>query len=112
MEAPTFCPRHAARSHNWGRPASRSGFRDSFRRAESLRGTNRKNLVSFSHGIHPDECAIRSEDIRMNRDDPRRGTILVAVLWSITLLSALAMATSTTFRGFAAIMVVDRDRIQ
>src|ERR1700730_13008244 len=48
----------------------------------------------------------------MNSDDPRRGTILVAVLWSVALLSALAMAASTTFRGFAGVMAVDRDRIK
>src|ERR1700732_1592816 len=45
-------------------------------------------------------------------NDERRGVVLVAVLWSIALLSALAMAASTTFRGFAGIMVVDRDRVQ
>ncbi len=35
----------------------------------------------------------------------------MAVLWSIALLSALAMAASTSFRSFAGIMVVDRDRV-
>jgi general secretion pathway protein K len=48
----------------------------------------------------------------MKSNDPRRGTILVAVLWSIALLSALAMAASTTFRGFAGVIAIDRDRIQ
>jgi general secretion pathway protein K len=38
--------------------------------------------------------------------------VLVAVLWSIALLSALAMAASITFRGFAGVMVVERDRLQ
>src|SRR5262249_55923209 len=42
----------------------------------------------------------------------RRGIILVTVLWSIALLSALAMAASVTFRGFAGIMTVDRHRIE
>lgn len=48
----------------------------------------------------------------MKRSDPRRGVILVTVLWSIALLSALAMAASVTFRGFAGIMSVERDRVQ
>ncbi len=42
--------------------------------------------------------------------DPRKGVILVTVLWTIALISALAMAASTTFRGFAGIVVLDRDR--
>src|SRR6201999_953609 len=42
----------------------------------------------------------------------RRGFILVAVLWTIALLSALAMATSVTFREFAGIVTVDRDRLR
>ena len=40
------------------------------------------------------------------------GAILVSVLWSIALLSALAMAASTTFRGFSGIMALDRDRVR
>lgn len=48
----------------------------------------------------------------MKRSDPRSGVILVTVLWSIALLSALAMAASVTFRGFAGIMSVERDRVQ
>jgi type II secretory pathway component PulK len=44
--------------------------------------------------------------------DPRRGMVLVAVLWSISLLSALAMAASVTFRGFAGVMAIERDRLQ
>jgi general secretion pathway protein K len=46
------------------------------------------------------------------RTDPRRGVILVAVLWTVALLSALAMATSVTFREFAGIVAVDRDRLR
>jgi general secretion pathway protein K len=38
--------------------------------------------------------------------------VLVTVLWSIALLSALAMAASTTFRGFVGVMAIDRDRVQ
>jgi general secretion pathway protein K len=48
----------------------------------------------------------------MTRIDPRRGMVLVTVLWSISLLSALAMAASVTFRSFAAVMAVERDRVQ
>ena len=48
----------------------------------------------------------------MKRSDPRSGVILVTVLWSIALLSALAMATSVTFRGFAGVMAVERNRVQ
>jgi general secretion pathway protein K len=40
----------------------------------------------------------------------KRGVILLTVLWTVALLTTLAMAASLTFRGFAAIMVVDRDR--
>ncbi|WP_020175959.1 type II secretion system protein GspK [Methyloferula stellata] len=46
----------------------------------------------------------------MSRHDPRSGIILVVVLWTIALISALAMAASTTFRGFANIVALDRDR--
>jgi general secretion pathway protein K len=48
----------------------------------------------------------------MRRSDPRSGVILVTVLWSIALLSALAMAAAVTFRGFAGVMAVERDRVQ
>jgi general secretion pathway protein K len=48
----------------------------------------------------------------MKRGDSRRGMVLVTVLWSISLLSALAMAASVTFRGFAWVMAVERDRVQ
>jgi len=48
----------------------------------------------------------------MKRGDPRSGVILVTVLWSIALLSALAMAAAVTFRGFAGVMAVERDRVQ
>jgi general secretion pathway protein K len=46
----------------------------------------------------------------VSRRDPRSGIVLVTVLWSIALISALAMAASTTFRGFAGIVALDRDR--
>jgi general secretion pathway protein K len=48
----------------------------------------------------------------MRRSDPRRGVVLVTVLWTISLLSALVMAASVTFRGFAGVMAVERDRVQ
>jgi general secretion pathway protein K len=48
----------------------------------------------------------------MTRSDSRRGMVLVAVLWAISLLSALAMAASVNFRGFAGVMAVERDRVQ
>jgi general secretion pathway protein K len=48
----------------------------------------------------------------MTRSDRRRGIILVTVLWVVALLSALAMATAVTFRGFAGIVALDRDRVQ
>jgi len=46
------------------------------------------------------------------RTDPRRGAVLMTVLWSISLLAALAMAASVTFRGFAGVMSVDRNRVE
>ena len=36
----------------------------------------------------------------------------MTVLWLIALLSALAMAAAITFRGFAGVVVLDRDRVQ
>jgi general secretion pathway protein K len=48
----------------------------------------------------------------MKRSEARRGAVLVTVLWSISLLSALAMAASVTFRGFVGVMMVDRNRVQ
>jgi general secretion pathway protein K len=44
--------------------------------------------------------------------DRRSGIVLVAVLWTIALLSALAIATSMTFHGFTGILSVDRDKAQ
>lgn len=44
--------------------------------------------------------------------DPRRGVVLVTVLWTISLLSALAMAAAVSFRGFAGVLAIDRDRVQ
>jgi general secretion pathway protein K len=48
----------------------------------------------------------------LNRRDPRRGMILVGVLWSIALMTALAWAASTTFRGLSSVMSVGRDRVK
>ena len=49
---------------------------------------------------------------RFHRIRSRRGVVLVAVLWTIALLSALAMAASTSLRGFSGLLAVDRDRVQ
>jgi general secretion pathway protein K len=48
----------------------------------------------------------------MSGRDRRRGIVLVTVLWSIALLSALAMAASVSFRQFAGIAAISRDRVQ
>jgi general secretion pathway protein K len=48
----------------------------------------------------------------MTHANPRRGAVLMTVLWSISLLAALAMATSVTFRGFIGVMSVDRNRVE
>ena len=48
----------------------------------------------------------------MTRTDPRRGAVLVAVLWSISLLAALAMAASVAFRSFTGVMSLDRHRVE
>ena len=48
----------------------------------------------------------------MTGDERRRGIVLVTVLWAIALLSALAMTASLTFREFAGVMAVSRDRVQ
>lgn len=44
--------------------------------------------------------------------DRRRGMALVIVLWTIALLSALAMAASATFREFAALIAIDHDKVK
>ena len=48
----------------------------------------------------------------MTGPDRRRGVVLVMVLWSIAMLSALAMAAAVSFRGFAGIAAIGRDRVQ
>jgi general secretion pathway protein K len=48
----------------------------------------------------------------MSRSDQRRGMVLVTVLWTIALCSALAMAAAVSFRSFAGIAAIDRDRVQ
>jgi type II secretory pathway component PulK len=48
----------------------------------------------------------------MTASDSRRGMVLVVVLWTIALCSALAMAASVSFRGFVDIAAVDKDRVQ
>jgi general secretion pathway protein K len=48
----------------------------------------------------------------MTANDRRRGMVLLIVLWTIALCSALAMATSVGFRSFAGVGAIDRDRTQ
>jgi general secretion pathway protein K len=48
----------------------------------------------------------------MGRSDRRRGMVLVTVLWTIALCSALVMAAAVSFRSFAGIAAIDRDRVQ
>jgi general secretion pathway protein K len=48
----------------------------------------------------------------MTCTDSRRGMVLVIALWTIALCSALAMAASVSFRSFAGIAGIDRDRIR
>ena len=48
----------------------------------------------------------------MNEGGRSSGAILVAVLWTMVLLSGLAMAASTTFRTFVGVMSVHRDRLK
>ncbi|HVX92445.1 MAG TPA: hypothetical protein VG985_04410 [Xanthobacteraceae bacterium] len=48
----------------------------------------------------------------MRANEDRRGIVLVTVLWAIVLLSALAMAAATTFRGYAGVMAVERDAVR
>jgi general secretion pathway protein K len=48
----------------------------------------------------------------MTGGDSRRGMVLVIVLWTIALCSALAMAASVSFRSFVGIVVVDQDRVR
>jgi general secretion pathway protein K len=46
----------------------------------------------------------------MTSVDRKRGIVLVVALWSIVLLSALAMAASTTFRVFGGMVSMSLDR--
>jgi len=48
----------------------------------------------------------------MTGGDSRRGMVLVIVLWTIALCSALAMAASVNFRSFVGIVAIDRDRVR
>jgi general secretion pathway protein K len=48
----------------------------------------------------------------MTVEDRCRGMALVVVLWAIALLSTLAMAAAVSFRGFAGVASVGRDRVQ
>jgi general secretion pathway protein K len=48
----------------------------------------------------------------MSSRSGQRGMVLLTVLWAIALCSALAMATSTTFRSLVGIVGIDRERVQ
>jgi len=48
--------------------------------------------------------------VQTSRRASKRGIVLVFVLWSIVLLSSLVMATSVSFRGFANVIAMDRDK--
>jgi general secretion pathway protein K len=48
----------------------------------------------------------------MTRAHRQSGVVLVLTLWTIALLSALAMATSATFRGFAGLVSVSQDKVK
>jgi general secretion pathway protein K len=48
----------------------------------------------------------------MTGSNSKRGMVLVTVLWAITLCSALVMGAAVSFRSFAGIMAIDRDRVQ
>jgi general secretion pathway protein K len=48
----------------------------------------------------------------MSGRSSQRGMVLLTVLWAIALCSALAMATSTTFRSLVGIVGIDRERVQ
>ena len=48
----------------------------------------------------------------MTRDNRQSGVVLVLTLWAIVLLSALGMAASTTFRGFAGVIGVSQDKVK
>src|SRR5262249_23476933 len=93
-----------------------SRFGRSCRRPCALRGDPRRHVSQRcarpDPGAGPAAATERVGVFAMIRQDSRRGVVLIAELWSIALLSALAMAASTTFRGFAGIMGVDRDRVQ
>jgi general secretion pathway protein K len=45
----------------------------------------------------------------MTRPEPRAGFALVAVLWTIALLTVLALGASLMFRGFAGVVAIGRD---
>ena len=48
----------------------------------------------------------------MTRLNGKNGVVLVVALWAIVLLSALAMAASTTFREFVGVISVSQDRMK
>jgi len=94
------------------RSARRSRFRDTRQCSRSLRAIRRGCglPVRRAFGAERRIRGGKASAYETQRSAPRRD--LVTVLWSIALLSALAMAASVTFRGFAGVMAVERDRVQ
>jgi general secretion pathway protein K len=48
----------------------------------------------------------------MTRAHRQRGVVLIFALWTIALLSALALATSATFRGFGRLVSLSQDKVK
>src|SRR5262249_19215000 len=110
--AATLCTADLARPVHGRRSARRSRFHGSSQCSRCLRARRRSARVPVCRAAGSERDIRGGKAHAMKRSDPRRGVILVTVLWSIALLSALAMAASVTFRGFAGVMAVERDRVQ
>src|SRR5262249_24467102 len=111
-DAAAFRATFPARPRNRRRSARRSGFHRTRRRAPGVR-TSRCGPGLPVASIAPREASDRAmRDRRMTGDDRQRGMVLVTVLWTIALCSALAMATAVSFRSFAGIAAINRDRVQ
>src|SRR5258706_7149646 len=98
-------PTDFARPHHRFGSARGSRFRRTRRRSPRLRASGRRRQLPFS-GVDGRRAMMRI------RKHPQRGTILLTVLWTIALMAALAMAAAVSFRGFAGIAAVGRDRVQ
>ena len=108
--SPALRPPGPARPRHRRRRARAAGVRDPLGCAAVL-------LQARRHALLPGAAArfarlAAEEQSAVTGRDRQRGIILIAVLWSIALLSGLAMAASTTFRSFAGIVTVHRDRLR